>query len=530
MSGQSFIGGAFLLAFSNLTVKILGSIFRIPLGNMIGSDGMGYYQTAYPIYTSIIAVSTSGLPVAISKMVSERTKLGDLKSARKVLNLSAIMMLAIGIATSSLFYFGSEEISLFVGDINAAPSIKALALALLIVPVVSAFKGYFQGRSDMIPTSIAQFFEQLGRVIVGLFLAYMFLDKSLVMAAAGASFGASAGAIASLVVIIIIYIISLPKLNREIEETDGNTDEKSGQIIRQMMILAVPIIIGSLATSLVGIIDVSLIKKRLMEGGLIYEVANSLYGQYSGMVATIVNLPQALTMSIGTTIVPLISSAFITRDFVKIRKSVNLGARLSNLISMPCMVGIIVLATPIMNLLYPSEPDSVGQMLLVMSFTIVFVGLMQTFTAVLQALGKPGIPVLNQLIGSGFKIVLTYILVPLPFFNVMGASIGSIVMYGVVTYLNYRYIKKMTDIKLDIKMGFLKPAFMSIVMGISVLVSFKILMIIIPSQNLATLLSVLAGVAVYGYQLLFMGGIRRHELEKSNMGRKLAKIIYKDKK
>jgi len=189
MSSQSFLKGTFVLAISNLVVKILGSIFRIPLGNLIESDGIGYYQTAYPLFVAVLAISTSGMPTAISKMVAERIKLKRYKTAHKIFRISFIMLSTMGVLSFLIFFFGAGFLADMLKDKNAYYSIKALSLALLIVPCVNAFRGYFQGRGNMVPTSFSQISEQFVRVFMGLFLAYILLPKGKAMSAAGAAFG-----------------------------------------------------------------------------------------------------------------------------------------------------------------------------------------------------------------------------------------------------------------------------------------------------------------------------------------------------
>lgn len=530
MNSQSFVGGAFILAVSNLFVKILGSVFRIPLGNLIEAEGLGYYQTAYPVYTFILAASTTGLPVAISKMVAERTKLGDYKSANKVFKVSLLVLSFIGIVSFCIFFFFAKEISLWLNDINAYYSVKALSLALLIVPVAAAFRGYFQGRSNMVPTSVSQFFEQLARVAVGLFLAYYFLPKGKNVAAGGASFGASAGGIASILVVVIIYLKNLKKINYEISNSQIHTEESSQKILREMLYIAVPIIIGSMVTPMLNVVDSKLVKLRLVESGFSKENANILFGQYSGMAATIINLPQSLTMSVSMSIVPAISQGYIIKNYRQINKNILLGTRLTNLIAMPCMIGIMVLSTQIMNLLYPKEPDSIGQILFVMSFTVVFVGILQTYTAVLQALGRPMIPVINLFIASIFKIFLTYFLTYIPALNVKGAAIGSVVTYAMAAILNYIHIKRLTKVNIKAHLSYVKPLFMSVIMGIFVKVTYVLSLKIIGHSKISTILAILVGVVVYGYQVIFMGGVSRKELESSKIGRKIVSIFFENRK
>ncbi|MGP1410774.1 MAG: putative polysaccharide biosynthesis protein [Peptoanaerobacter stomatis] len=528
MNSQTFLAGTMILAISNLFVKILGSVFRIPLGNLIGSDGIGYYQTAYPLYVFVLAISTSGMPTAISKMVAERTKLKRYKTAHKIFKISLLLLTCMGILSFLLFFFGANLLAKFLNDENSYYSIKALSLALLIVPAVNAFKGYFQGRSNMLPTSLSQISEQFVRVFFGLFLAYILIPNGKPIAAAGAAFGASLGAVIAFFVIIVIYIRQNSKIQKEINMCDEILEEDSISLLKEMMSIAVPIIIGSLVIPLMNTIDSKIIKDRLMSGGFSYQDANSLFGQYSGMAATIINLPQALTVSIAYSIVPAISESYVVKEMKKLRSNIVLGTRLSNLIAMPCFFGVMVLSTPIMKLLYPKEPDSAGSILFAMSFTIVLIALLQTFTAILQAIGKPMIPVINLFIASVFKIVITYFITPVPAINVKGAAIGTAVAYVIAMVLDYIWIKKMLGVNFKIKSSFAIPFLMSAIMGIFVKVSYVLFSMIIPGSKISTLLAVMIGGVVYIFELLFMGGISQKQLMSTSIGRKIASRIYKN--
>lgn len=527
MSSQTFLAGTLILAVSNLLVKILGSIFRIPLGNLIGSEGIGYYQTAYPLFVSILAISTSGMPTAISKMVAERIKLGRYKTADKIFKLSFVILSVMGVLSFCLFFFGADMLSNLLKDKNAYYGIKALSLALLIVPAMNAFKGYFQGRSNMFPTSLSQISEQFVRVFFGLFLAYMLLPKGKAIAAAGAAFGASLGGIVAFLVMIIIYIREYSQIKNEIITCDENKEEDSIKLLKEMFLIAVPIIIGSIVIPLMNTIDSFLVKERLMSGGLSYKTANSLFGQYAGMATTIINLPQAITVSIAYSIVPAISQSYVVRDMKNLRQKVVLGTRLSNLLAMPCFFGVMLLSTPIMKLLYPKEPTSAGSILFTMSFTIVLIALLQTFTAILQAIGKPMIPVANLFIASIFKLVITYLITPIPSINVKGAAIGTAIAYLIAMFLDYLAIKKHLRVNFRFKASFLMPFIMSLIMGIATYISYFILNLLIKSPKLSTLIAIFIGGAVYLFELLFMGGISQKELMSTAIGRKISSKIYK---
>ena len=206
MSTSKILKGTTILGIAGIMVKLLGAVFRIPLTALIGTEGMAYYGYAYPLYSLFLVIATAGIPVAISRMVSERAAVNDYVGVQRVFSVSRWLLLAIGVFAFAICFFGAELIAEYVSkDMGAVLPIKAIAPALIFVPLMSAYRGYFQGRQNMNPTAISQFVEQIFRVAVGLVLASVFVKYGLEVAAAGATFGASVGAVAGLGIIMAIY-------------------------------------------------------------------------------------------------------------------------------------------------------------------------------------------------------------------------------------------------------------------------------------------------------------------------------------
>ncbi|WP_312095476.1 polysaccharide biosynthesis protein, partial [Aminipila sp.] len=255
MSKKSFLKGAAILGVAGLLVQVMGAIFRIPLGNIIGDDGMGYYQTAYPIYVFLLVFSTNGAPAAISKMTSERIAVGRNDEAHRVFKLSFILMFALGIVASSIFFFGAEPIVKALGNPGAYYAMLSIAPALLFVPIMAVFRGYFQGMQEMGPTAVSQLTEQAVRVAIGLILAVMLVPKGLEYAAAGATVGTSIGPIAGVAILIVIYLYKKSKLPLS-NETKDTSKESAGSILKTLAAIAVPITIGVSILPIMNIADV----------------------------------------------------------------------------------------------------------------------------------------------------------------------------------------------------------------------------------------------------------------------------------
>lgn len=529
MSKNSFLKGAFILGVAGIIVKILGAFFRIPLGNIITSEGMGYYQSAYPIYVLLLTISSAGFPTAISKLVSEKIAFNDYKGAHRIFKVSFIALIITGIVTTCALLFGAKYIVLNVlKNPRAYESMIAISPALLFVPIMAAFRGYFQGRQEMTPTAVSQIIEQFGRVILGLYLAFLFLPKGKEFAAAGASFGAAAGAILGSLFMAIIYMKHKRKIKKEIKSSISSKEDDVITIINRLLVIAIPITIGSAIMPIMNMIDAAIVMRRLQEIGFTYADANSLYGQLTGMAATLINLPQVLTMALAMSLVPVISHSFAVNDLNSAKKDIKSGVRVALLIGLPAAFGLASLSNPIMHMLYPKEPASIGEILLYLSMGVIFLSLIQTLTGILQGMGKAHIPVINLFIGAIFKVTISYTLVGIPSLNVKGAAIGTIAAYLVATGLNFYYIKK----KMKIKFGFvdfvLKPLIAVNIMSIFSILTYKFLFNIL-GNAIACIIAIAVGGAVYGLVLLFIGGIKEEEILMLPKGKKIHKILKKTK-
>lgn len=532
MSGNKILRGAAVLGIAGLMVKLLGAFFRIPLQALIGEEGMAYYGYAYPLYSLFLVIATAGIPVAISRLVSEKIALKDYEGAHRVFKVSGWMLFFIGLFSFAVCYFGAEFISEHViGDMGALKPLKAIAPALIFVPVMSAFRGYFQGRQNMNPTAVSQFVEQIFRVGVGLALAYALLDVSLDLAAAGATFGATAGSVAGLLVIVLIYFMSKKVINYNIKKNRSHgARESSKSIIKQILIIAVPITIGSSILPLVNAADSMLVTRRLLDGGFSIDEARILWGQLSGYCNTMVGLPQVITQSVAIAMVPAVAGAFRIGQKNEVHENVNLGIRASMIIGMPCAIGIMALAEPILLLLFPKEPAGVASAaptLMIMCISVALMSVLQTTTGILQAINKQMIPVKNMAIGAVGKVVLTYILVAIPALNIKGAAIGSIFVYAVALVLNMQAVIKYTGTRVNMSLAFVKPTAASLIMGICAFASYKLIYMVLESNTMATMIAILIGIIVYGVLILGLRAITKEEIERIPGGYKLAKILDK---
>lgn len=529
MKKESFLKGAAILGIAGMIIKVLGAFFRIPLGNIIGSEGLGYFQVGYPLYTFLLSFSTQGFPTAISKLVSEKRATDDPASAHKVFRTSLNILLAIGVTSSLLLALSAKYIvNNVVGSPNAYYAVIALAPALLIVSVMAAFRGYFQGMKNMIPTAVSQVAEQFGRVIIGIILAILLLNRGVHYAAAGAAFGATIGGVLGFGIIIFLYSRYRKGILSQFDRLPNEQEAPTKGIIRELLKISVPITIGGAVMPLINILDSMIVLRRLQAIGFTYEQANSLFGQLTGMAATLINLPQVFTVALAMSIVPVISEAMTKDDLESVQNDTRSAFRVSLLIGLPAAMGLAILSGPIMSLLFPRESASVGEILLFLSLAVFFLTQLQTLTGVLQGIGKPAIPVRNLIIGAITKFFVTYILTGIPALNVKGAALGTVSAYLVASTLNFLAVKKYTGTTFNPVQFFVKPISSVLVMGVTVKLTYELLFNMV-GNNLATVAAIGVGVVVYGVALLVTGTITKVDFELLPGGNKLARLLKKTK-
>ncbi len=529
MSGrksQSFVKGAAILGIAAIVVKVLGAIFRIPLANLIGPEGMGYYQSAYPIYVYLLAVATAGFPAAIAKVISEKTSIGNYSGADRVLKVSFFILFSLGIISTLGMFFGAGYISTKIKNPLSYYSILALSPALVFTSIMAVFRGYFQGIQDMKPYAISQFVEQLIRVIVGLGLVVILMKYGIPYASAGATFGATMGGITGFIVIGWIYLKH--RKNNTFIDSEGFEVESVKQIAKNLLIIAIPITLGATMLPMMQLVDLTIVMPRLNSIGIVDE-ANDLYGLLTGYSQTLINLPQTLTAAVQISLVPAVASFAVKKDFTGLKRTVQNGLRVGLMIGLPATVGLVVLAKPIMLLLYPMQSDTVqmtADILALFGWGVVFLSLFQISTGILQGLGKQSLPAINLGIGAVVKAVLTYILVGIPSLNIKGAAIATTISYIVAALLNYISLVRYSEVKINYIDVFLKPILAVFVMGISILPVYLVCANVL-GNSLATVVSIMFGGIVYAVMLLVTKTFTVDDFALMPKGQKIKNLLLK---
>lgn len=533
MSKKTFIGGAAILAAAGIIVKILGFAFRIPLGRMIHAGGMGDYAPAYDVYAFILIIATAGIPVAISKMVSERYAVAKYKEAALVFRVSRKIMWGIGIIGFLVLFFASDHIAGLIKIESSALAIKAISPALLFAPLMSSYRGYFQGMQDMQPTAVSQIVEQFFRVAVGLMAAYCLYngvilnslnstsdisDLAQAKGAAGACFGAAAGAFFGLLVMLIIYHMQKPDIERRIASDETEASIGTRLIVRQIIAISAPITIAACIMPLVNLADVAIVMRRLSDAGFTYAVSKSMFGELTSFAAPIMGFPQILVQAIVVSLVPLISATNKTGSKKELHENINSGYKVSMAITLPCSAGMFILAEPVLIMFFGQQVSNAVPCLKIYAAAFVFLSITSITTAMLQGLGKQNIPVINLFIGIIIKIIVTWFSSGIYSINVKGAAIGTMCAYITSAFLDVWALKKLTRVKICIRDVFAKPLAASLIMGAVVTGVYCLLLKLIGRMSIAALASILAGVAFYAVALVKGKVLGKEEIEEIPFG------------
>jgi len=508
----SYIRGALLLTACSILARFLGIFFKIPLARIIGDYGMGLFGYPYPIYSFFVSLSVIGLPLAISKMTSESMSLGRYDHTHQIFRISLVVLIGLGVLCSAaLVFFAKPLISVLGWPEETYHSIIGLSLTPLFVSYMATYRGYFQGLQTMVPTALSQIVESVFRVVVGLALAVYFLKtKDIAWAAGGAAFGAAAGAFGGSLLVTAMYGYYKKKKIVIPQRIGHGYRERAGQTIRTLFVIAIPASFASIVVSLMNMINSVTVARCLQNAGIDIVTATEIWGQLSQKVQTVINVPMLLGVGLAAALVPAISESLATNNQKELEEKTSLALRTVVIITFPASVGLFVLATPIIQLLFGSASGG-GELMMYLSFTCITTVLFIVLQAVLQGLGKMGLPIRNLAIGGAIKLILNITLISKPSLHIYGLILATYIAETIIVVLNYASVKKYIRFTLDKKNVVLKPALCSIIMGILAYVSYGLLRSVIGS-NFAVIAAIAVGGAVYCAALLLTGTLNKEEM------------------
>ncbi len=527
INGQTFLQGAVILVAANSIVKIIGAIFKIPLTYLIHEDGMGIFNTAYIMYTWMFVIATAGLPIAVSKMVSESIARNNRPEAHKVFSVSFYLLSFVGLMGTGVLFFGARYFANALNNPRAYLAIMAVSPALFFVAIMSAYRGYFQGLQNMIPTAVSEVIEALGKLFIGYALAFFWINKGVEYSSAGAVLGVSTGSLFGAIGLYFIYRLSKKgSMGSDYSYKKSIVNVRSAKdILSELIKIAVPITIGASVFSLTNVIDLAMIMNRLKSIGLSDVDVSRLYGSYSGYAVPLFNLPATLVVALVISIVPAIASAYAVNNIKLARKTTESAIRITILFSLPSAVGLSVLSKPILQLIYHN--GRADELLSILGIAVVFVSVVLVTNAILQAAGKAMVPVKNMLIGGVVKVIINYFLVGNPAININGAPIGTNICYLLIVVLNLIEVRKVTGATYNPMAFLVKPLVATFSMAIATIFTYSKILTYTESGSVSTLVAITVGGLVYVLMLLTTGGVNREDFEMMPKGRQIIDFLGK---
>lgn len=539
---QTFLHGAALLAIATAVVKVIGAFYKLPLNEVLTPKGYAYFTTAYDIYTVLLLISTAGLPVAMSRMISEASTKGHYNQVRRIYNVARVIFLVLGVFSTAFMAIGCKALANSMSQPDAWFSIICLAPCALFMGLISTYRGFFQGQGNMRPTSNSQMIEAVLKLVVGLAAALliMYLTDDIALAAGGAILGVTFGCVISVIYLRAKQGADLSQMPRTDEPVTS-----FGKTAKQLLSIAVPITIGTAGLQLLTVLETGLymgqLKDLIQTGQYMNHVltpegeavsATYLKGIYD-MAKTIYNMPCAFIIPITVSVIPAITANLTLKKDQDVKQTEESAARITGLLSMPCAVGLSVLSVPVMSLLAGHEGQFLtlgGQLMTIMGINVFFYAVIQYTAAVMQAHGKAHIPVIHTLICGAGRLLVVYLLSGNPYIGILAAPIGTGLCFLSIGTLNLLAIRRMVPQKPALLHNLLRPLLSAVIMGAAVYGTYFLLgqFFTATSRLHAVILCgapIGVGVIVYLVCVILFKAIKKEDCLLLPKGDKVAKLL-----
>ena len=541
-SGASFLIQGSVLAVASILVRLIGLVYRIPMTNVLGNEGIVYYSSAYKIYSIILLITSYSMPLAISKLISSRIGKKEYRNVRKILMGGLLFALVVGGLSSSVVFFGADLLASKILNLpQAAIPLRVLAPAIFIMGFLGVFRGFFQGYGNMVPTALSQIFEQIINAVVSVGGAYFLFNlgwktdlvKSTTMysaslGASGGTLGTTLGALTALLFCLLMYFSVRPRFMRKVRRDKNHEDEAFGSVMKALIVTILPVLISSTAYNLLDIVDQSVFS-YYMQARYTKEEYTMIWSAYDNMYILMLHVPVALSSAMASSCVPAISRSMAEGKTEDIRKKVRGAIRVTLLVAIPSAVGLGVLATPIMRALFSGTPyhDEAALYLMGGCIAVVFFSLATVTNGILQGLGKIAIPVRNAFISLAVHLVVMGVALWVFDMKIFGV-IAAYVVFGVVmSTLNLIYIEDMLDMDQDWLKSYIRPGISSAVMGLGVYGAAYLSLHFLHSYKLTLLIGIGLGAVIYTLMLFGLRTFDEQDLLEMPKGGTLVRLSKK---
>lgn len=511
-----------ILVAASFAVRFIGFFYRIPLTNLWGDAGNDAYSMAYQIYNLCIVISSFGIPATISRMIGKRVALKQYADAKQVIKLALILIGGISLLCALFLWFGNVWIAESVfGVPDAAIAIRVQAPTLVIVAIMSVLRGLFQGMSNMKPTAISQIIEQIVNAITSLVFAFALFGYGLGWGVAGGISGAGFGGLAALAFLVFCFILFRKGSWFGSEKASPQyATESNREILKEMLLLVVPIVLATSVMNIKSILDSSIFIKLMDIKGYPNHISSAMRGIYQGKFVLLTTLPIAVGNALGTASVPSIARSITLNERKEVETKITMQFKMILLISLPAAVGLAVIAKPALHLLYPSAYQG-GELFWLGSVQVVFYSMVHVATGILQGIGKVNLPVRNSVIAAVVSLIVNVFCILVLDTNVYSLVINDMVFSGVLAYLDVKAVCRYGKVHLKWRNMIAKPLISALMMGVVCFVSYILAFAITGSNLLAIAAAFILAVIFYFLILVNIGGITDEDMNNLPMGRRL---------
>ena len=533
-STKLFFSGIIILTISNLLMKAIGLLFKIPLNHIVGDTGMGYFNSAYAIYVTFFMVSTAGLPMAVALLISESRAKGNVKQVKRIFNVSVMLFFIIGLVGMFAMMFGSKAFSSLMKSEPTYLCIIAIAPTLFFICISSAIRGFFQGYQQMVPTAISQLIESLCKLLVGIMMAMWSISAGYEIheTAAFTVLGLTVGAALGMIFLVVSKMIfKESKYNEEFIQLDDDQQitESVKVILKRLVIIAIPITLSASLLSLANFIDAIIVQNRLQAAGMTQIEATTVFGNYTTLAVPMFNLPPALIYPISYSIIPMIRAVMVAGDKARAKLIMESSLRVAVLVAVPSALGLSALAKPILNLFYTSKSvEMAAPLLSILALSVFFLCVLSVTNAILQACGHERKPIISMVVGAVVKLVSSYILIGIPGIGIYGTPISTFLCYLTVTSINFYFVAKYVGIVPKVRRVFVRPFAAAVLCMISAVGAYALFEKLHPGR-LATLGAIFVAVVVYAVLIFVFKAISKEDMLLLPKGKKLCAVLEKMK-
>lgn len=531
-----FVMQAGILALAGIIVRIIGLLYKSPLNAIIGDLGAGYYSTAYNVYTIILLISSYSIPSAIAKVMSQKMAVGQYKNAQKLFRGALIYVVVIGGIASIITYFFAP----ILAKGQAATVLKVFVPTIFFSGILGVFRGYFQSRKNMVPTSISQILEQIANALVSILAAYLFMvlfakadeTSQAVFGAMGSAVGTGMGVVIGLLFMLWMYFKNRKAFRVDLEKDTTGIEDSYKTVFTTIFCVVTPFLLSTFIYNCSTVINMTIYQNVMMNVYKVTEaVTITMYGIFAYKAVTVANIPIALSSAMSSAMMPSVSASFAKGELEKTRAQVDKALNVTMLISIPSAMGLFALAKPVMRLLFPQAEslDMASYLLMAIAITVVFYSISTVTNAVLQGIGKVNVPVVHAAISVVLQVAVLVGLLMFTNLDLFALAVAMIVYSLSMCVLNQIAVKKYLGYKLSLKKTFVMPSITSVVMAVVSGAVYYGVYYVVKSNLISLAVAVIIGVMVYFVLVLKCKIITESELENFPKGKKLVKIVKKIK-